>query len=146
MTLGCSYASASAQCGPAVDGVEMSDVQLRIRFSVLHPQDKNWRRRLNSVRGRKAPLVHGQSHPAARVDVEQGLLQWHVAEGADKRNIHLRLANCYVYVLAVPVTQFEKVIAADVGNKIAKRTIGGDHLPAQAACIQLGRRQVQSYQ
>ena len=90
--------------------------------------------------GREAALVYGQRQMASRIDIDQRLFQSHVAESPDERDVHLRLANGDVHILSASVTQFKKILAADVGHQVAEGTIGGDDFAAQSMLVELRER------
>src|SRR5207245_2598756 len=92
---------------------------------------------------RKTALVYREPHMAARVDIQQWLLQGHIAEGSYEWNVHLRLANGDVDILAASVVELQKIFGADIGHQVAKRPVSSDRLAAQAPLVQPRRRKIQ---
>src|SRR5271154_1072194 len=104
-------------------------------FSISSSPNKDCNRRLYTISRREISLIHRQSQMPARIDVQQWFVQGHVAEGAHERNIHLALANGHVHRLASHVAQLEEILAADVCDQIAERSIGRDDFSAQPAFV-----------
>src|ERR1700690_1160080 len=75
---------------------------------------------------------------ASGIDVQQGLLQGDIAEGADERDVHFGFGNRDVDTLPVSVTEFEKIFAADIGDQVTEGAVGSDDLAAQAALVEVG--------
>src|ERR1700733_12472827 len=99
-------------------------------ISLVRARNENcdWRR--YAIRGRETFLVYGQAKAPARIDIQQWLLQRHVAEGAYERDIHLVLADSDVYCPASRIAEFKKVIAADIGDQIPERSVGRNYFSA----------------
>src|SRR5271169_2829304 len=86
---------------------------------LVRARNENCYRRLDAIGCCEASLIHGHAQTPARIDIQQWLLQRNVAEGAHERNIDLGLGDGDVYRLAPRITEFEKIFAADIGDKIS---------------------------
>src|SRR6516164_3524269 len=78
-------------------------------------------RRLDIERCRKAALVHGQPHMSARIDIQQRLVEWHIAKGFDEWEREWFIADLQRNILAAFVSQFLEVFSVDIRNQVSKR-------------------------
>ncbi len=83
---------------------------------------------------------------SSRVDVQQRLVAGDIAEGAHKRHFESDASNGKAHILTVLVTEFQEIVAVDVGHQVTVGPVGGDHFSVQAALVQFYRRQVQADQ
>src|ERR1700730_18579966 len=85
--------------------------------SLLGARDKDLHWRLDPVDRRETGLVHSQAEMSAGIDVQQGLIHRHVAESADKLQLHLLVAHRDWHLLAALIAELQKIIGVDVGDE-----------------------------
>src|ERR1700758_4874876 len=81
---------------------------------LFRAQDSELHRGLDAVGGGKAPLVYSQREPAARVDVNEWLIQWNITKSSHEGQFQFRAANRHGHGLPALVAEFEKVFSIDI--------------------------------
>src|SRR5258708_25395190 len=73
---------------------------------------------------------------SAGIDVEQGLVDGNVAEGADKLQLHWLVAHRDGDFLASLVAELQEIISVDVCDQIAKGAVGGNDFSGEASIVE----------
>ena len=101
----------------------------------VFPRDEYRLRRVYVVRGSKAGLVEREAGSSAGIDVEQRLLQRHIAEGFDEGHFDFAPCDCDFHLIAALIAEFEKIFGADIGDQVAEGAVKGDDFAGQAFVV-----------
>src|SRR5215467_8375388 len=99
-------------------------------------------RRLDFVDRGEASLVDGQSDSATGINVQQRLVERHIAEGAHEEQVQCLIPKRHVDVFPVLVSELKKLVAIEVGYQVAEWPVGRNDLAMQPTVVHFGRSKI----